>query len=364
MRRAAVLFVALAAAAPCLGGCKQEAQEPPRPVLTYEIVPITVDMFGPFAGTVEARYQTQLGFQVAGRIVSRDVFVGDTVKSGERLAALDPALAQFALARAKADVADADAQYANAQGNADRQIKLTAAGSSTQMALDGAIAARDTAKARLDQAEASLRVAQDQIGYTTLAATFDGVITAWSAEVGQYVNEGQAVVTVARSDTRDAVIDIPDDLIGRVTPGMEFTVRLKVMPQMTARAEAREIGPLADPVTRSHRVRLTLNDPAIVFRIGTTVMVSAERPIDAKIVVPAAAVVEGEHPYVWVLTGNGRKVSRREIAIAAADGDKVVVREGLSAGERVVTVGVHSLKDGEAVTGTDGPFSKPEASQP
>lgn len=364
MMRAAAAFVVLVATGLGLGGCEKEAQEPVRPVLTYEIVPITVDVFGPFAGMVEARYQTQLGFQTSGRIISRDVFVGDAVKAGDQLATLDPRLAQFALARSKADVADAEAQYANAQGNADRQIKLTAGGSSTQMALDNAIAARDTAKARLDQTEASLRVAQDQIGYTKLAATFDGVITTWSAEVGQYVNKGQAVVTIARSDSRDAVIDIPDELIGRVTSGMEFTVRLKVLPQMSAKAEAREIGPLADPVTRSHRVRLTLDDPAAVFRIGTTVTVSAERSIAAKIVVPSAAVVDGDHPYVWVLADNGHKVVRREIAIGATEGDKVVVRDGLSAGERVVTVGVHSLKDGQAVAGADGHLSKAEATQP
>jgi membrane fusion protein, multidrug efflux system len=126
------LFVAIG-----LAGCNDDAAAPmpPRPVLTITVTPITTETFGPFTGTVEPRYQTQLGFQTAGRMVARDVYVGDLVKKGQRLAALDPTIPQFALARAKADVADADAQLTNVEGNASRQTALNASGSSTQAAL-------------------------------------------------------------------------------------------------------------------------------------------------------------------------------------------------------------------------------------
>ena len=115
-------LLSLAVAAAALAGCKEEAQPPlpPRPVLTMRIQPRTSETFGPFASTVEARYQARLGFQMAGRMVARDVYVGDRVTAGQRLAALDPTIVPFNLTRAKADVADAEAQLVNTQGGAQR----------------------------------------------------------------------------------------------------------------------------------------------------------------------------------------------------------------------------------------------------
>ena len=75
--------------------------------------------------------------------------------------------------------------------------------------MDNATAQLETAKARVDEAKAALVVAEKQIDYTVLTANFDGVVTAWSAEVGQYVSVGQAVVTIARPDVREAVVEFP-----------------------------------------------------------------------------------------------------------------------------------------------------------
>ena len=120
-----VLRVALLGA---LAGCGEAAPppEPVRPVLTIEVIPISKEIFGPFAGTVAARYQTQLGFQTSGRIVARDVYVGDIVVKGQRLAALDPILARLSLTRAKADVVDAKAQLTNAEHVLEREKILAA----------------------------------------------------------------------------------------------------------------------------------------------------------------------------------------------------------------------------------------------
>ena len=353
MRRALVLL-----ALPLLcGGCGREEVPPAplRPVLTTRVEPITLDVFGPFASTVEARYQTQLGFQLAGRMVARDVFVGDTVHKGQRLAALDPTVPQFALLRAKADVTNAVAQLNNAEGIEARQRTLAAGGNTPQATLDNAVAGRDTAKAQLDQAQAALRVAEDQMGYTELHANFDGVVTAWTAEVGQYVDNGQAVVTVARPDVREAVVDIPDELFGRVAPGMTFTVRLQAAPEQTARALVREIGPLADEVTRSHRVRLTLQDAAPAFRLGTTISVSREKEVAPYMKIPATAVLDQDgKTFVWILSKGGNHVTRSEVVVAGVADDRALIKGGLRPGDQVVTVGVHSLSDGQAVAGELG----------
>ena len=193
-----------------LAGCGEAAPppEPVRPVLTIEVIPISKEIFGPFAGTVAARYQTQLGFQTSGRIVARDVYVGDIVVKGQRLAALDPILARLSLTRAKADVVDANAQLTNAVHVLEREKILAAERTAPQSDLDNAIARRDTAKAKLDQSESAVRLAEQQMGYTELYANFDGVVSSWSAEIGEFVGEGKTVVTIARPEAREAVVDI------------------------------------------------------------------------------------------------------------------------------------------------------------
>jgi RND family efflux transporter MFP subunit len=343
-----------------LCACKDDALPPipTRPLLTMTIAPITTEVFGPFASTVEARYQTQLGFQTSGRMVTRDVYVGDLVHRGQRLAALDPALATFALTRAKADVEDAKAQLLNNQGVEARQRVLASGGNVAQATLDTAVASLATAKARLDQSQASLHTAEDQMGYTELHANFDGVVTAWTAEVGQFVSNGNAVVTIARPDIRDAVVDIPDDLIGNVHSGAVFTASLLAAPAITAQAIVREIGPSADSATRSHRIRLTLQDPSNAFRIGTTITIAEEHPVPPRIIVPDTAIVDrnGKH-FVWLLEQDKARVEQREVSIARKDDSNVLVKTGLSAGDKIIIAGVHSLNDGLRVKSDEGIFT-------
>ena len=220
----------IAAVVSTLGACHGEEENagppPVRPVLYTVAKPIDTIVFGPFAGFVAPRYQSEIGFQIAGRVIARDVTVGDVVKKGQRIAALDPVVTRFALTRAEAELADATAQAENAIATEARQRRLIANGNVTQARLDSAVASRDTAQARLAQAQANLQKARDQMGYTELHADFDGVVTVRSAEVGQVLSAGQAVATLARPEEREAVVDIPEDLVGAMPKDAVFTVAL------------------------------------------------------------------------------------------------------------------------------------------
>lgn len=347
------LGFALTLLALTLGGCKpEEAQAPPpvRPVLYTVVEPKVSKLFGPFAGTIEPRYQAQLGFQIAGRMVARDVSVGDLLAAGKRLAALDPTVTQFALTQARADVADAKAQLANASATAERQKILFGNGAVTQAQLENATAARDTAAARLTQAEAGLQKAQDQMGYTELHADFAGVVTAWNAEVGQVVSSGQAVVTLARPDVKEAVVDIPDALMGEVQPGEAFAVTLQAASDVTTTGRVREIAPQADAATRTRRVRLSLSNPPNAFRLGTTVTVSVVRPIPPCIDLPATALLERDGLLsVWVVAKDGKSVVSRKVDIVARNANSITIGAGLAKGDKVVVAGVHSLAEAEPV---------------
>lgn len=323
-----------------------------RPVLTRVAQPSDTVTFGPFAGTVEARYQSQLGFQIPGRMVARDVTIGDLVKRGQRLAALDPVVTQFDLTRAEADLADARGQAENATAAEVRTRLLMGANAVSRATMDQAVARRDTAKARLSQAEASLQKARDQMGYTELKAEFDGVVTQRLAEIGQVLSAGQGVVTVARPDARDAVVDIPEALVGALPSDGEFIVTLQSAPDMTVRGRVRETAPFADSGTRTRRIRMTLENPGPAFRLGATINVSLSRNVARRFLIPASAVLtEGERRSVWVVAADGKSVSRRDVTLGPQpeNAGEVAVTDGVKPGERVVVAGVHSIRDGQAV---------------
>lgn len=344
-------IVALAFAG-ALGGCQKPHAEPPpvvRPVLSIVVAPKARGATE-FAGTVEPRYRSSLGFRVLGRMIARDVNVADTVRKGARLAALDPLAFELAVRSARAEVSSAVAQLENATGTETRQRTLLQQNAIPQAQFETAQRAREAAAAALARARANLAKAEEQLDYTQLRADFDGVVTAVEAEVGQVVQPGQTIVTLARPDIREAVIDLPEDVNGALKPGARFEVALQLDPSVRATGSAREIAPQADPATRSRRVRITLDNAPPSFRLGTTVTAVMAAPGSPPMIeLPTSALLDRDgKTLVWVVDETARTVSTREIKVASRD-RSVRVAEGLSPGTRVVTAGVNSLSEGQAV---------------
>jgi RND family efflux transporter, MFP subunit len=327
-----------------------EAPAPPiRPVLSIVAAPEAAGGAA-FAGTVEARYESILGFQVLGRMIARDVNVGDQVKQGARLAALDPIPFQLALRNAEADLARTEAHRQEAQLDAARQRQLFSKGVSAKADFEAAQHEWESAEASTAAARANVRQAQERLGYTELHAGFDGVIVATKAEVGQVVQPGQEVLSVVRPEEREAVVDVPDQIAVNLRPGKGFIVTSEADPATRVKGQVREIAPQADLATRTRRVRITLVDPPLNFRLGSIVKAVAGIDAGAQIELPSSALLERDgKTFVWVVDAATRKVSIREVKIGARDADSFRVAEGLAAGTRVVTAGVHSLLPDQVV---------------
>jgi len=335
-----------------LAGCQEHKSEPPppvRPVLSVIVAPQTSRTLG-FVGTVEPQYRANLGFRMLGRIIARDANVGDLVTKGAQLAALDPAALELALRTAQADLSNARAQLANAAATEMRQRTLLEKGAATQAQFEAAQQARDAAAAALTRGQANLAKSQEQLGYARLIAEFDGVITAVEAEVGQVVSPGQTVLTIARPDIREAVIDVPEDINDGIRLGVRFDVALQRDPAVLTFGQVREIAPQADPITRTRRVKITLDQASASFRLGTIVIASLTTTVAPQIVLPASALLERDgKTMVWVVDPSSKTVSSRDIAIGSRSGQSVQIVDGLASGMRVVTAGVNSLSAGQRV---------------
>ncbi|MBZ6079037.1 efflux RND transporter periplasmic adaptor subunit [Microvirga puerhi] len=335
-----------------LAACQdqQHAKAPaPRPALSLAVTSQAVQTVG-FAGTVEPRYRSDLGFRVLGRIISRDVNVGDVVRKGQRLATLDPVAYQLAVRSAQADLASATARLENAAATEARQRTLLQQNIANQAQYDAAREARETAEAGVTSAKANLDKSEEQFGYTELRADFDGVVTATAAELGQVVQPGQTVVTVARPDIREAVVDLPDSIARELKPGDRLDIALQLDPSVQATGSVREIAPQADPTTRTLRVRITLANPPESFRLGTTITATVRTQAAPGIELPVSALLERDgRTMVWIVDPALRTVSTRDVTVVARDGSAVRVLDGIAPGTRVVTAGVHSLTPDQTV---------------
>jgi len=350
MNRSAMIVPALAASMLALGGCQQEttAPEPIRPVLSTVLEPSQSG--GTVAvGVVEPRFKTDLAFRVLGRLTARPVNVGDLVAQDQTVGTIDATALELAVRAAKAELAKAEAQLANARATEERQRTLITSDATTKQTLDNAEQARAGAEASVARAQANLTKAIEQLGYAQLKADFAGVVTAVGAEVGQVVAPGQSVLTVARPDVREAVVDIGEDFPLPLDIGLPFKVSLQLLPAVQVEGRIREIAPQADPVTRTRRVRIALKDPPPSFRLGATITAKPDKEQSPILRVPASAVVakDGQN-LLWVVDLPASTVSLQKVDLAVDQGG-VRVRQGLAAGARIVTAGVHSLKQGQHV---------------
>ncbi len=334
-----------------LAGCdtKSAPRSQARPVL-FIVAKRELTRSNDFAGTIEPRYRSGLAFRVLGRVIARDVSVGDLVAKGARLAALDPVALDLAVNDARAHLASAAAQFTNAAASEERRRFLFRHNNVAAEQFEAAQQARQAAEAAVTQARSALDKARKQRSYAELRAEFDGVVTAVDMEVGQVVVPGQTVITIARPEVREAVIDVPDEVAAGLHEGSPFEIALQITEAHRVSGRVREMTPQADPVTRTRRVKVMLEDPPEEFRLGTTITAHSRSPENRRTKIPSTALLERDGKgYVWIVNPVEKKVSLREVSVSAREDGAVIVADGLESGENVVVAGVHSLSPGQVV---------------
>jgi len=244
---------------------------------------------------------------------------------------------------AQGDVAQAGPQE-------QRQKSLLKQGYTTQAAYDQSLNAVNSAKARLQAAQANLRLAQDQVAYTTLKADTDGAVTAVGADPGQVVTAGQMIVTISQLTAREGVFSVAEQIATQVPVGLPVHVALQSDPSVSINGAVREISPRADPVTGTYTIKVALPDAPDSMRLGAVVIGTVEAQGDVVAVIPSTALFDTNgQPTVWVVSPSEMTVSRRPVTVARFDADTVTISKGLKTGDLVVTAGVNSLAEGQKV---------------
>ncbi len=301
-------------------------------------------------GRIEAEDEVPLAFRISGRVLENNGKLGVRVQKGDLVAKLESQNEENQLRAETAALSAAEAQYNQARGHYERQRTLFLQGWATRATYEMAEKGLKTAVSQVEAAEARLSAAEDLLSFTELRADQDGVYTTVGPAAGEVVQAGQMIVRVARQDGRDAVFDVPAQVIRTAPIDPVITVSLADDPTVSVRGQVREVAPQADPVTRTFEVKVSLENPPEAMRLGATVngtMQTVEAPV---IEVPAGALARSnQQPAVWVVDPTALTVSLRPIEVARFGEYLVAVASGLAAGDIVVTAGVQALHDGQQV---------------
>jgi RND family efflux transporter MFP subunit len=350
MLKSQILWAALIAAT--VTGCDKPV--PPtsqaRPVRAVTVERRADGEAVSLTGHIRAKDQANLAFRLNGRMIERLVNVGDVLKAGQVIAKLDPQIQQNGLNSAQAELASAEAVLTQARLTFGRQQKLIKNGWTSVASFDEARQKLETTQGQVDAAQAQLRTAQEQLSYTVLSADGPGAVTAVGAEPGEVVHAGQMIVQVAREGGRDAVFDVPEQLIRTGPRDPLVQIALTNDPTVRATGRVREVAPQADATTRTWQVKVGIIDPPQGMELGSTVSGGIKLAAPPGMEVPASALTEANgRPAVWVVDPRSKTVSLREVDVLRHDPAAVVISQGLETGDLVVTAGVQTLRPGQQV---------------
>lgn len=302
-----------------------------------------------YSGEVRGRYESQLAFQVGGKIVKRYVKLGSIVNAGDVLMQIDAKDVQQTVNSSAAQVYSAESQVRLAESNLNRYKHLLEQGAISRAQYDQYVNAYDVATAGVRQAAAQYVQGANQLDYTLLRADKAGVVASIDAEMGQVVGAGQTVLTVVQAGEREIEISVPESRIEELQKAGPLKVTFWALPGVISDGSVREVSPMADKATRTFKVRVSLIQPPEAIKLGMTasVMLPGNNAGPA-ISIPLAAIYNvGDKAAVWVVDED--TLVLRLITIGNFGSDKVEVLSGLASGERIVTAGVHKLKEGQKV---------------
>ncbi|MBQ6757718.1 MAG: efflux RND transporter periplasmic adaptor subunit [Selenomonadaceae bacterium] len=328
-------------------GCSKEDTQAPKPPLVkvQQVEAANAAQEENYSGVVRGRYETNLSFQVGGKIISRDVQTGSRVRAGDVLMTLDPKDVVEQARSAEAQVASTRAQLQLAKANLDRYSELFKAEAIAAAVLDQYKTQYDAAQAAYDAAVAQAQQTRNALDYTTLTANADGVISDIQAEVGQVVAAGQSVLTLVQAGELEVVASIPENKISAVQIGQRVSITFWATGDEIT-GTVREIAPMADSAARTFTVKISIPDVRDV-QLGMTANVIMRETSASAIILPLSAIYQtGDAAQVWIVEGG--KVTLKAVEVTAFDDNAVQVR-GLKAGDVVVVAGANKLREGQEV---------------
>ncbi len=340
-----------------LTACEEEAPEVVEEIRSIKTITVSERGSGrlrKFPGILEAVDTSSLSFEVAGNTREVNVNVGDHIQKGQVLATLDNAPFQISVEGAEAELGRAKAQLAEKDTDYVRQRTLFEKGWVAEAAYDQATAARDSASNQVSFKVSQLNLARRDLEKTVLNAPFDGVIADKFVDPFQEVARGEKLFEIYAEGAMEVVVTIPETAIADIYLGLpaEITFPAERVPAQKGRIS--EVGTVASEAN-AFPVKVALLDPPDDVLPGMTAEASMILGADAENVsylVPVSALVGADEPgtgFIFVFDPATSTVVKTKIRGASVRDNRVVVAEGIEAGDVIAVAGASFLRDGQKV---------------
>ncbi len=285
-------------------------------------------------GVVEAVKEATLGAQVAGRIVELNVKAGDAVRAGQVLVRIDARTADQSVAASRSQVAEAEANLANAKRRHERNRDLLAQKFVSQAAVDQSEADYKAAQAQLATVKANAGQAIAARSFNTITAPYAGVVGATLAEMGDMAQPGRPLVTLFDPHALRVTATLPQAALPRLKLTEPVRVEIASIGKSMTATKVTVI-PVADARTHTTPIRLDL-PPAEGVIPGQFARARFVTGAMRALAVPATALLRrGEVTAVYVTAVQGKAQLRQVRTGERVGEDFVEILSGLSVGERI-----------------------------
>lgn len=342
MKSQIVTLPALLLAAGLLLSCSKEEQTKKQEPAAVKVSVQSIDATSRpevlhYSGSIEAENSVQIGFSVPGTVSAVHVNEGQRVSAGQLLASIDPTEYDNALLIANAGLEQAQDMYNRLEG----------------LYKKGSLPAKDyiDIKSKLAQAQANKNMAAKRVKDSKLYAPMSGIVITKMIEKGATAAPGAPAFAIINTSKVYAHVTVPESEIGKLVKGQQAEVAVATIGSQF-HGKIAIINPMADPVTKSFNVKIQLenaNGKLMPGMIAETSIATGQQV--GTITIPAQAVIRDadDVTYVFVATKEN-KVTRKRITPGGFSGSDIIIKEGIAAGEQVVTAGQTKLKDGSSIT--------------
>jgi RND family efflux transporter MFP subunit len=358
----------------CGNGKVSAASPPPPPVVEVaQVIQRDVPVQGEWVGTLEGYVNAQIQPQVSGYLIRQDYREGAAVKKGQLLFEIDPRPFQAALDQAKGQLAQAEAQMANADINVKRDVPEAEAHAIPQSQLDNDTQALLGAKAAVEADQAAVEQAALNLGYTKVISWIDGIAGITTVQVGNFVNQSTVLTAVSQVNPIKVYFPISEQEYLRLADGSapgsaEFMTRASRIPLKLTLADGSTYlypGKIifsdrqVDVPTGTIQIVGEFNNPKNLLRPGQYARVQAPTGIlKGALLVPQAAVTQLQGTDQLTVIGADNRAQLRTVKVGPTVGTLWAITSGINPGERVVVVGAEKVRDGQPVNST--PYKEKE----
>ncbi|PNQ72590.1 efflux RND transporter periplasmic adaptor subunit [Hanstruepera neustonica] len=336
-------------------GDKKTAVADNNPAINVTVSDVSANNNNPFlavSGKVQSVNSADLSTRMMGYVTQVPVNVGDTVKKGQLLVAINNADLQAKKAQVEASITEAQAAFTNAEKDYNRFQNLFSENSASQKELDDMTARFEMAKARLEAAKQMRNEVNAQFAYSNITAPFDGVVTSKMIETGDMANPGKPLITVEAPGNFEVMAMVPETEISKIIVNTEVTVLVKSI-NKTLSGKVSEVSTSSKHTGGQYLVKIALNktDTNLLSGMFVTVQFPVEKQTDNAIVlVPKEALVyNGQLTGVYTVSQTNTAILRW-LRLGREYGNKVEVLSGLSADESYIVSAEGKLYNGAKVT--------------